>query len=322
MRDPAVRAARLQRGSEWNASNGGSDPSPMKLDPRVPMRHKVAEWLGADSDDSSIQGMGARTYRSDLTGLHDDTAKAPLITVAEGVPPCDGTSTPSPRGAANSPVFTGEKTPMSTGNDGSEDTEMQTRAAAAAQAIETAKQPVSEVTSMFSAACRSVAAISMDLQRPTMASAPHQVIKGFQDLVSIAMACPNYSFPLADKVIDMIENPDKYTTGGGGSGGGGGDDDETPPSAHSQPALGVSAPLRPGPVVCDDSSSDDDDLGIIKVKLGPEDQGPLGIDFKQISIESFNPSGLGQFRAGRPLEAGMILRAVNSVAADRLAYDA
>jgi hypothetical protein len=53
----------------------------------------------------------------------------------------------------------------------------------------------------------------MNLEYPTMASAPHQLIKGFQDLVSIAMACENYTFPLADKVIDMLENPGKY--GGG-----------------------------------------------------------------------------------------------------------
>ena len=36
---------------------------------------------------------------------------------------------------------------------------------------------------LFSSACRNVAAISMNLEYPTMASAPHQLIKGFQDLV-------------------------------------------------------------------------------------------------------------------------------------------
>ena len=51
-------------------------------------------------------------------------------------------------------------------------------------------------------------------------------------------------------------------------------------------------------------------------------QGPLGIEFKEVSIKSCNPSGMGQFRAGRPLEAGMILRAINGVPADRLAFNA
>ena len=76
------------------------------------------------------------------------------------------------------------------------------------------------------------------------------------------------------------------------------------------------------PVVCDDSSGDDDELGIVKVKFGADDQGPLGIEFKEISIKRCNPSGIGQFRAGRPLEAGMILRAINGVPADRLAFNA
>jgi hypothetical protein len=45
-------------------------------------------------------------------------------------------------------------------------------------------------------------------------------------------------------------------------------------------------PLVAGPVVCDDSSGDDDEAGIVKVKFGAEDQGPLGINFKEISIKS------------------------------------
>ena len=76
------------------------------------------------------------------------------------------------------------------------------------------------------------------------------------------------------------------------------------------------------PVACDDSSGDDDELGIVKVKFGAEDRGPLGIEFKEISIKRCNPTGMGQFRAGRPLEAGMILRAINSKPADRLAFNA
>ena len=75
-------------------------------------------------------------------------------------------------------------------------------------------------------------------------------------------------------------------------------------------------------MVCDDSSGDDDELGIVKVKFGAEDQGPLGIEFKEVSIKTVNPSGMGQYRAGRPLESGMVLRAINGVPADRLAFNA
>ena len=93
----------------------------------------------------------------------------------------------------------------------------------------------------------------------------------------------------------------------------------------SEPPAGLGGPpmiAGPGPVRCDGSSSDDDEQGIVKVKFGAEDEGPLGIEFKEVSIKSCNPGGMGQFRAGRPLEAGMILRAINGVPADRLAFNA
>ena len=97
----------------------------------------------------------------------------------------------------------------------------------------------------------------------------------------------------------------------------------SPLSSGGMQQIAAPPPIQgPGPVVCDDSSGDDDELGIVKVKFGAEDQGPLGIEFKEVSIKSCNPSGMGQFRAGRPLEAGMVLRAINGVPADRLAFNA
>ena len=77
-----------------------------------------------------------------------------------------------------------------------------------------------------------------------------------------------------------------------------------------------------GAVHCDDSSGDDIEQGIVKVKLGAEDHGQLGIEFKPVCIRSFNPAGMGQFRAGRPLEVGMELSQVNGVPVSRLAYNA
>eukprot|EP01045_Picozoa_sp_COSAG04_P004934 COSAG04_NODE_222_length_19676_cov_26.070991_9_plen_725_part_00 len=81
---------------------------------------------------------------------------------------------------------------------------------------------------------------------------------------------------------------------------------------------------RPGPMRSggSDSESDDEDAGIYHVKLGGEDQGPLGIEFKEISIQSVDPAGMGQVRCAYELQPGMILRAINGVPADRLAYNA
>jgi hypothetical protein len=61
---------------------------------------------------------------------------------------------------------------------------------------------------------------------------------------------------------------------------------------------------------------------IVKVELGAEDSGSLGIEFRHISIASFDPDGLGQHRAAAGLEAGMILRTINDVPAERLPYSA
>ena len=102
------------------------------------------------------------------------------------------------------------------------------------------------------------------------------------------------------------------------------DDAQHLPSHKQQVLPTMPPPLThgPGPVVCDDSSGDDDELGIVKVKFGADDQGPLGIEFKEISIKTVNSSGMGQYRAAKTLESGMILRAINGVSVDRLAFNA
>jgi hypothetical protein len=97
---------------------------------------------------------------------------------------------------------------------------------------------------------------------------------------------------------------------------------EPEPEPEPKPEHPRGGPGVGRPVACDDSSSDDDELGIVKVKLGTEDYDPLGIEFQEVSIKSVNSSGMAQLRAGRPLEAGMILRAINGVPADRLAFSA
>jgi len=68
----------------------------------------------------------------------------------------------------------------------------------------------------FSVGVREVAALSFGADYPTYASVPHSIIRGFQDLCSIAFACEGYTFEMADTVQDMIDNPDKYGGGGGG----------------------------------------------------------------------------------------------------------
>jgi len=94
---------------------------------------------------------------------------------------------------------------------------------------------------------------------------------------------------------------------------------------YSAPIIAVpgASPIHgPGPVQCDDSSDDDEERGIYKVKFGADDTGNLGIKFREVSIESVKPEGMGQYRARRTLEPGFVLKAINGVPADRLAYNA
>ena len=60
------------------------------------------------------------------------------------------------------------------------------------------------IATAFCKATRNVAALGFVCQQPNQASIAHSILKGFQDLVSIAMACPDYSFKEADTIEGMI----------------------------------------------------------------------------------------------------------------------
>jgi len=59
------------------------------------------------------------------------------------------------------------------------------------------------------AAIANVAALSLAAQYPTLASVPHSVIDGYKNVLAIALAT-EYSFPLADKVKEVLKNPGAF----------------------------------------------------------------------------------------------------------------
>ena len=75
-----------------------------------------------------------------------------------------------------------------------------------------------------------------------------------------------------------------------------------------------------GAVACDESSDDDDERGIVKVKFGADDMMPLGITFLPISIRSVDPEGLAQSCVTQPLQPGMVLQSINGASAASLNY--
>jgi len=59
------------------------------------------------------------------------------------------------------------------------------------------------------AAIANVAALSLAAGYPTLASVPHSVVDGYKNVLAIALAT-EYSFPLADKVKEILKNPGAF----------------------------------------------------------------------------------------------------------------
>lgn len=59
------------------------------------------------------------------------------------------------------------------------------------------------------AAVANVAALSLAAGYPTLASVPHSVVDGYKNVLAIALAT-EYSFPLADKVKEILKNPGAF----------------------------------------------------------------------------------------------------------------
>jgi len=79
-----------------------------------------------------------------------------------------------------------------------------------------------DLKSKFLAAVRNVAAVSLQLGYPTLASLPHSIANAFKALVAVAVECSEYSFPKAQAFKDYLANPDAFAAAAPAAGGGGG----------------------------------------------------------------------------------------------------
>jgi len=66
-----------------------------------------------------------------------------------------------------------------------------------------------QISKEFQEEIRKIAAISLALKFPTMASAPHDLAHGYKNLLAVALST-DYSFPEADKVKHALENPHAF----------------------------------------------------------------------------------------------------------------
>jgi len=86
-----------------------------------------------------------------------------------------------------------------------------------------------DVMKKFMAGVGNVAAISLATNYPTLASIPHSIVNSYKNVLAISIAT-DYTFELAKKVKEILENPEAFAAamassapaaGGGGGGGGG-----------------------------------------------------------------------------------------------------
>ncbi|CAN0281034.1 unnamed protein product [Ascophyllum nodosum] len=77
----------------------------------------------------------------------------------------------------------------------------------------------------FANACANIAAVSLELGFPTLASLPHSISNAFRALVAVVIeGCEKYSFPQADTVKEILADPSAFIAATGGGGGDAGAD--------------------------------------------------------------------------------------------------
>jgi large subunit ribosomal protein LP0 len=89
----------------------------------------------------------------------------------------------------------------------------------------------------ISAGVRNIAALCRQLGLPSLAAAPHALVDGYKNVLAIALGT-DYSFPLADKVKEMLKNPGAF-------------------AAAAAPAAGGAAPAAKAPEPEEESEEED-----------------------------------------------------------------
>jgi large subunit ribosomal protein LP0 len=89
-----------------------------------------------------------------------------------------------------------------------------------------------DVCELFQKACQNVAAVGLAIGYPVAPAIPHMVINAFKNLLSVAIVT-DINFPAAEKMKDIINNPEKYASA-------------APAAGAAAPAAGGAAPAAGG----------------------------------------------------------------------------
>lgn len=98
-----------------------------------------------------------------------------------------------------------------------------------------------QIKSTFMAGISRVAALSLSMNYPTVASAPHSIVNGFKNLLAIA-AVTDIEFEEAKMLKEYLADPSKFAAAAA-------------PAASAAPAAAAAAPAK------EESESEDDDMG-------------------------------------------------------------
>ena len=63
------------------------------------------------------------------------------------------------------------------------------------------------LTKHLQAAIKNIASLSLATKFPTVASAPHLLVTAYKNLLSVGLACEEFSFPAVDKIKELFKNP-------------------------------------------------------------------------------------------------------------------
>jgi len=105
----------------------------------------------------------------------------------------------------------------------------------------------SDVLAKFMAGVRNVAAVSLEIGHPTVASAPHSIVNGFKKLLAVSVAT-DYTFKESEKIKEYLADPTKFAKA-------------APAAAAPAPAAGKAAAPAAKEEQKEESASEEEDMG-------------------------------------------------------------
>lgn len=91
------------------------------------------------------------------------------------------------------------------------------------------------------ATIKKIAALSLEIKFPTVASAPHSLVNAYKRILGCALGTDDITFPAVDKIRERLANPGAF--------------------AVAAPAAGAAAPVAAAAAVVEEKEESDDDMG-------------------------------------------------------------